>query len=102
MKLNTNIKSIDIKKLGRRITSEKSSWQKSLLVAVLVSLVVFIAASAYLFFKPLNEEIKKIVEAEISSTNINFDKKTLENIQKRYQPQSTTQPTGSKDPFALF
>jgi len=99
---NIQIKPINIKKLSRKITEEKSSWQRSLIVAAILSFLVFSIASAYLFFKPLNSEVKRIVEEEISSSNIIFDAKTIQGIQKRYQPQTNINNAASKDPFAQF
>lgn len=102
MNKNLNLKNLNLKKFVKQIGREKSSWQKGVLFAAIIVFVALLAACVQLVFKPLNQEIKGIVEEEVSSTNIIFDKKTLDDIKKRYQPQSTINPTGSKDPFAQF
>lgn len=102
MNKNLNLKNLNLKKFVKQIGREKSSWQKGVLFAAIIVFVALLAACVQLVFKPLNQEIKGIVEEEVSSTNIIFDKKTLDDIKKRYQPQSTINPIGSKDPFAQF
>jgi flagellar motor component MotA len=102
MKSKLNINKINIKKLSRIIGKQKSSWHKGILLAASLSVVIFVAASAYLLFRPLNSDLKRIIEEEVKSTNIIFDKKTLEDIKKRHQPQTILESSGSKDPFSQF
>ena len=91
---------IDLSKLSR--SGRNSSWQKAILGAIGISVVFYLLAAGYLFFKPLSTEIKDIIDQEVSSTNISFDQKTLEMLKSRQLPPANTQTTSGKNPFIPF
>lgn len=104
MKINlkSNIKIPKIKGLLGTISAEKSMWQKGFLAVAVITVIIFSISCAYLLIRPINEDLKKIVEEEISSTNINFDKNTLDNLEKRRAPEKITAPSTGKNPFMPF
>lgn len=99
--MNTKIDIGKIKKLGF-LTGEKTNWQKGIFWALLLSLFAFCAAVSFQFFKGPSQEIEQTVGEEISSSNIIFDAKTLENLNKRQQPPANVQPSVGKNPFIPF
>lgn len=98
------MKKINIKIDTKSITNltGKTSWQKALFWAFLISFLAFSFSNIYILFKPLETGIEEIIQDEISSTNISFDKKTLEDIKKRQEPVAATAPTIGKNPFSPF
>lgn len=79
-----------------------TSWQKGVFITLLLGLLVYIVLLGYLFIKPVSPEVKDIIEKELSTSDIKFNQKTLESLQKRQQPSAPGQlPTG-KNPFIPF
>lgn len=78
------------------------NWQRSLLTIVLISLVAFILLIGFLLVKPIEKSISTIIDGEISSTNIIFDTKTIEILNKRQKPADSTPAPAGKNPFASF
>lgn len=79
-----------------------TSWQKAVFGAILVSLAFYIAASAYLYFRPLSQDIQESIDSEVSSSNISFDQKTIEMLKLRQQPPQNTAGGSGKNPFTPF
>lgn len=89
--------------LNNLISSNKGSdWQKGLYLAVISVLVIFILACAYLFIKPIPENIKQSINEELDSIDITFNKETLENIKARQNPVQQEVTSKGKNPFAPF
>lgn len=104
MKINFNqkFKTPDFKELEIKLSNQKTVWQKGLFFTVLVSLFVFIVLLVYLFFKPLSPDIKSVIDEEINSSNLSFDKKVIEDLTKKQQPTKSQEPTVGKNPFLPF
>lgn len=99
------MKKLKIKKIDLRALIGKSKgtmWQKAVLATLLSLAVLFTLGCAYLFFKPLPVDIKKIIDDEISSIDIIFDQKTIDDIKERQKPIENTGTTTGKNPFAPF
>lgn len=79
-----------------------SSWEKGIFIAVLVSLVIFLAANVYLIFKPIPDDLRAIIDEEINSSNITFDQKTIDSLKERQNPPESETPISGKNPFAPF
>jgi len=94
------IKKIDLKALIGK--SKGTMWQKAVMAALFSLAVLFTLGCAYLFFKPLAVDIKKIIDDEISSIDIIFDQKTIDGIKERQKPIENTSVTTGKNPFASF
>lgn len=90
----------DFSKLERN--NRGSSWQKAVFGALIISLVAYLAATAYLYFRPLSSDIKESIDSEVSSSNISFDQKTIDMLKSRQQPPDTTATSGGKNPFTPF
>lgn len=84
------------------IKLDNVNWQKSLFTVVLISVIAFAGIVAFLFVKPIEKNISKIIDEEISSTNITFDKKTLEMLRERQKPSEVSPASSRKNPFAPF
>lgn len=82
--------------------SKGSLWQKALMGVALATLGLMLVASVYLIFRPISKEVRTVIDEEISSTNINFDQKTLENIKARQVPSEVPASTSGKNPFTSF
>lgn len=95
LQLNKNLKEIPV-------FNNKTSWQKALFWTFLISFVIFSFSNFYILFKPIDKNIEAIIQDEISSTNITFDKKTLETIRIRQEPATVTAPEIGKNPFSPF
>lgn len=78
------------------------NWQKSLFAAVLISVITFGLVILFLFIKPIEKSISKIIDEEISASNIIFDKKTLEMLKERQKPGTTSPASAGKNPFAPY
>ena len=79
-----------------------SEWQKGLFIALLFSIIIFTLSVIVLFFKPVDKTVSGIIDEEISSTNITFDKKILEMLQTRQNPNISAPASAGKNPFAPF
>lgn len=77
-------------------------WRKSFFAAILLSVIIFVLGIGFLFIKPLEKDIKGIIDEEISSTNVIFNKKTLELLRERQAPAAQTPAAAGKNPFAPF
>jgi hypothetical protein len=91
---------IDFSELRRQ--SQNANWQRALLWAILVSLLLFSVATLYLFFRPLSDDIKASIDTEIQSQQINFDFTTLEMLKGRQVPPTTNPSPSGKNPFTPF
>jgi len=91
---------IDFKKLERQ--SQNTNWQKAVLGALVISLVIFLGALAYLFIRPLDSAIQASIDSEVESQQINFDFKTLEKLKSRQVPATTSPAPSGKNPFTPF
>lgn len=80
----------------------KSNWQRGIFWALAVALVVFVIACIYQLVKEPSKEIENLIDTEVSSINIIFDTKTIEDLKIRQQPAETVQPTVGKNPFIPF
>ena len=87
---------------GFERSNRGTSWQKAVFGAILISLAFYIGASAYLYFRPLSAEIQTSIDSEVSSSNISFDQKTVDMLNKRQQPPANTTAIGGKNPFTPF
>lgn len=92
--------SIDLNKL--RKTNKGSSWQKAVLMSLIIGTVLITASYAYLIVRPLSGSIKEIIDEEISAVDITFDQKVIDSIKERQKPSETKLPTSGKNPFAGF
>jgi hypothetical protein len=93
-------KEIKLRKIDLKIS--KVNWQRGLYYSLLAITVLFIGLVTYIMFKPLDPELENIIKEEISSSNITFDQKTLDNLKKRLEPTPASQIPTSKNPFVGF
>lgn len=100
--INQNYKITNLKELEIKLSNQKTMWQKGLFYAVIASLIIFIGAMVYLFFRPLSSDMKSLINEEINSSNVSFDKKVIENLSKKQQPVKSSEPTIGKNPFLPF
>lgn len=96
------MKKIDLNIKQLRMLNKNPDWQRGLLAATLLSLGIFALFLGYLLIKPINKEIKAIIDEEISSTDIIFDQKTIETLKKRQEPATLSAPAIGKNPFIPF
>jgi hypothetical protein len=80
----------------------KTSWQKALFSTVVIGIVIYTCFAAYLFIKPISEDVEGIINTEINAADIQFNKKILDNLKKRQSPPDTTTPSTGKNPFLAF
>lgn len=80
----------------------KTSWQKALFSTVLVSLFIYVCFAAYLFIRPIPDDVREIINTEINAADIKFDKKILDNLKKRQSPPDVAAPSTGKNPFLAF
>jgi len=81
---------------------KKTSWQKGIFITLLLGIVIYLVLLGYLFIKPVSPDIKSIIEKELSTTDVKFNQKTLDSLQKRQQPSAPAQPPTGKNPFIPF
>lgn len=97
------MKKINLKfNLNLKTKTKGTLWQKALLGVILATLVLTLAACAYLLVRPISKEVKAIIDQEISSSDINFDQKTIDNIKARQTPSIVPETSSGKNPFASF
>jgi hypothetical protein len=82
--------------------SQNSNWQKAIFGALLLSLLLFLAATAYLLVRPIPAAIKEGVDSEVKSQMVNFNFPTLEKLKSRQVPASIDQAPSGKNPFTPF
>lgn len=82
--------------------TKKTSWQKGVFITLILGLTSYVVLLGYLFVKPVSPEVKSIIEKELSTSDIKFNQKTLDSLQKRQQPQAPVQPATGKNPFIPF
>jgi hypothetical protein len=82
--------------------SLKADWQKSLTLALFISVLIFGVAIIYLILKPIDKSISTIIDEEISSTNIIFNQKTIDLLGERRVPEEIQVSSAGKNPFAPF
>lgn len=90
----------DIRKLKKE--SQNTSWEKAVFGALLISLVIFLSATLYLFFRPVSTAIKQGVDAELENQNISFNFLLLEKLKSRQTPNAQIQAPSGKNPFVPF
>jgi len=64
-------------------SQKKSDWQKSILLVIYIGIAAFVLVLAYVYFRPINKDIKSQIEAEVNSDPINIDSKTLETLKNK-------------------
>jgi flagellar motor component MotA len=99
MKNKLNFK-LDLRKLEKN--TQNTDWQRGLFISIVMIFIVFFFACAYLLIKPIPEEIKSRIDEEISSVDILFNEKTLEEIRSRQNPVQTESVSTGKNPFTSF
>ncbi|MDD3678709.1 MAG: hypothetical protein PHT36_00430 [Patescibacteria group bacterium] len=99
MKKNLNLK-IDLRKL--ELNAQKTDWQRGLLFSLVLIFVVFLLACGYFIIRPLPKDIKDSIDKEISSVDINFNEKTLDDIKARQNPTQLEEISTGKNPFTSF
>ncbi len=97
-----NYKITNLKELGIKLSNQKTMWQNGLFYAVIISLVIFICAMSYIFFRPLSSDMKQIINEEINSSNVTFNEKVIEDLSKKQQPIKSSETTVGKNPFLPF
>jgi Tfp pilus assembly protein PilO len=102
IKLKNNFSLSKMNFISNKLLSSDSMWQRGLLLASFIVLVIFLGAIVYLFVRPIDPETKTSIEKEVNSTNVTFDKTTLENLKNRQQPIQAQSPTIGKNPFLPF
>jgi uncharacterized protein involved in exopolysaccharide biosynthesis len=102
IKLKNNFSLSKMNFISNKLLSSDSMWQRGLLLASFIVLVIFLGAIIYLFVRPIDPETKTSIEKEVNSTNVTFDKTTLENLKNRQQPIQAQSPTIGKNPFLPF
>lgn len=85
-----------------RAKSRGSLWQKALLGVIVATLLLMLGTSIYLAVRPISREVKEVIDEEISSSDIIFDQKTINNIKARQLPNAVPNTTSGKNPFASF
>jgi len=72
---------LNLKKLT--YSQKKSDWQKSVLLVIYIGIAAFVLVLAYVYFRPINKDIKSQIESEVNSDPINIDSKTLETLKNK-------------------
>lgn len=91
----------NIKEQIAKLISEnaKTNWIKGVYWAVFACFILFLAANAYLLFRPVASEVKEIIDSDVNSSNINFDQKTLDSLKTRQGLDTPIVPPTGKNPF---
>lgn len=90
----------NIKKLQKQ--NKNFNWQRAVFGAVAISALIFGIACAYLMIKPVDNNIKAIIDEEISAVDVIFDQKIIEEIEERQIPTEKKEPSSGKNPFTPF
>lgn len=91
---------LDLKKI--KLNTKNTEWTRGVYFALVISVVIFGLLCIYLFFKPISNDLKLIIDDEISSSDVRFNKSTLEMVKERQNPKETSEPSSGKNPFAPF
>lgn len=94
------MKNIKLPKVN--LVKKKINWQKSIFITLLLCIGVYIILLGYLFIKPISSEVQEIIKDELTTSDINFDQKTLDSLKKRQQPSTPSQAPIGKNPFLPF
>ena len=82
--------------------TENTSWQKAVFGTLILSLLAFAAATAYLYFRPIPNSIKQEVDVAVQNQQINFNFKLLDQLKARETPNTPIESPSGKNPFVPF
>lgn len=102
MKPKIKLEKINFKKIGTRSDVSNFLWQKIIFWVAAIVVAIFLCASSYLIFRPLDQNIQAIIDKEIQSIKIIFDQKTLQELRSKKQPTKATENQSVKNPFLSF
>ncbi len=91
---------ININKLKKQ--NKGFNWQRAIFGAVAITTLAFSLACAYLAIKPVTPEIRAIIDEEISSVDVIFNKEIINDIEERQKPTEKKEPAPGKNPFTPF
>lgn len=82
--------------------SQKTDWQKGLLISVFVCFLILFFGCLYLLLRPIPQEIKEVIDDDVSSADIRFSEETLKRLEERQSPPQAEDPRTGKNPFSSF
>ena len=98
------MKKIEFTNQVRKFQKENrnTNWQKAVFGTLLLSLLIFTSAMAYLYFRPVPDNISAAIDSEVENQVINFNFETLDKLKNRQVPAISGQAPSGKNPFTPF
>lgn len=102
IKKDKNSPETKLKPKAAKKDSQKTDWQKGLLITVFACFLILLLGCLYLLLRPIPQGIKEAIDSDVPSTDIRFNEETLRRLEERQSPPQAEDPKTGKNPFSSF